>query len=1178
MGVTQKTLFAENLDRYQTFVTDTDPNSKYFKITELSDTFTGGKNAFLIAGSEYLVPDTLIKIEIKDSEGNTIYHEPGEGIVSSSVNGEWFVSEYYEGVSKVVSVHIYPDTSYGPATITILGEVSKYDNNGVESPIPSEWENKYNVKWQKQINVNPSLANTTKIRFYQRPKATISEIIQPIYQITSGSKVSTGINQSFANIKLSQLQTFAGDVKRIKVFRTSQGDISDYDLIQDIYVEAKELLTTYNLSGSVVGNAGIFTSEVLEKQWNSGSLLATQNTSRIESGVRLVGTGSFTYTSSLDFKSGNTYELNLDAFFSGNLAQDLGVWISSGSASSSIATLSGIVPTKNLLDSTYQFKLDSDYISSSLYFSQSYSAGEWHIGNVSLKLTQDTAFSPDEISFVTTMPTIVGNETYNFKFECYDVNNNYVPVYVTQSATFDGGTTLQSLAGTIDSSSLATSASLYAVSQSISGTAALYFTSSISTSLYTSSLYTNQVSASLTASISSSISSSFGYTSGSIYTLSGSVSASLTSLSSSVSSSNANVLSSSLSKVQNLADGQYSGSFISGNIVYAPVIGGQTGYFSQKFQVGSTNPIVLDASTSTRKIYVGTGNYNNTNTSIYMDSDGQFSLKDQLLWNGSALTVNGTINVTGGNAATQTYANTIGTNSVLSGSASATAAQTAAQLFATSVGNNAVLSGSASATAAQAAAIAQAKTDASASINLLANGNWTAGSGTFITSNSISSPIIAGNGGYISSIFKVGSNGITLDGTNKKIYVGTGTYASTNTPFYFASGSTDIFSLGNKLTWDGTTLGITGNVVITGGTTKDAIDAAASAASTAQTTADSKITGAQVNANVTSISGGAITTGTVSANRIDVAGVISAGSIIVSGDSLASLSNASTGYQNATNVNNAGKTAGSVGGWSIDANSIRGNSPTGGGDGVYTTNAGIILSSAGWISSKNFYIDSSGNAAFRGNITATGGSFTGDVTAGGVTINGTGITFGGVTINGTGITMSGGTSLAIDGSLNMSSTYGFITSLQQYSAFTSRLRLYANNTSEGGHTHSLTFDSINAGTGTTMVIDTSGYVKKSSSSKRYKKNIKDLPLEDAKKIYDLNVITFNDLEDADDNEHTGFIAEDVDELGLRDWVIYDKEGVVDGVWYQSIFSSMVKVVQDLNKRVEELEAKLSGSI
>lgn len=455
MAVIKKTLFTKNLNNFGVLVNDTQIDSKYFKITELPDTFTGGKNAFLIAGSEYLVPDTKIQIELKDSAGNVIYHEPGEGMISSSVDGTGFITEYYEGVSKVVAVYVYPDTAYGPCTLTILGELSEYeDANGILTPVPLDWENKYNVKWQKQIDVNPSLANTTKIRFYKRPTVTISELLEPIYRIDSGQKVNSGISQSFADIRISNLETFAGDVKRVKVFRTSLGDISDFSLIQDILVESKELLTTFGLSGSVIGNTGTFTSETLKNFWNTGSLNVTLSNDRVESGIKMNGSGILTYTSSLEIKSANTYELNLDAFYSSSTTSDLEIYLSYVSQSttftSSVGKLTGLIPTNNLLDTSIPFKIDRDYASASLYLSQT--QGEWHVGNISLRLSQDTAFSPDEISFITTMPTVIGNEDFNFKFEFYDVNNNYVPVAVTQSANFTGGNANQiSKALTFDS-------------------------------------------------------------------------------------------------------------------------------------------------------------------------------------------------------------------------------------------------------------------------------------------------------------------------------------------------------------------------------------------------------------------------------------------------------------------------------------------------------------------------------------------------------------------------------------------------------------------------------------------------------------------------------------------------------------------------------------------------------
>jgi hypothetical protein len=442
MALIKKTLFPENLDKYTTFINDTDINSKYFKITELPDTFTGGKNAFLIAGSSELVADTVVKVEIKDAAGNIIYYEPGEGRMYSEINGEQFISEYYEGVSKVVAVYIYPDTTaYGPCTITILGELSSYyDSDGLLSTIPLDWQGTYNVKWQKTVNVNPTLPNTTKIRFYKRPTVTINEILSPIYQIDSeaGLKINTGINQSFADIRISNLETFAGDVKRVKVFRTSTGDISDYDMIQDILVESKELLITYDLSSSVIGNTGTFTSETLKQYWNTGSLQATLTTDKVESGLKLNGSGNLRYSSSLQLKSTNTYEINLDAFYSSSTDSNIGIYLSgSDGGDVLVGSLNGISPTKNLLDTTIPFKLDSDFASASLYFSQS--NGEWHLGNISLKLSEDTAFSPDAISFITSMPSVVNNQDFNFKFEFYDVNSNYVPVLVTGSANFVGG-------------------------------------------------------------------------------------------------------------------------------------------------------------------------------------------------------------------------------------------------------------------------------------------------------------------------------------------------------------------------------------------------------------------------------------------------------------------------------------------------------------------------------------------------------------------------------------------------------------------------------------------------------------------------------------------------------------------------------------------------------------------
>jgi hypothetical protein len=43
------------------------------------------------------------------------------------------------------------------------------------------------------------------------------------------------------------------------------------------------------------------------------------------------------------------------------------------------------------------------------------------------------------------------------------------------------------------------------------------------------------------------------------------------------------------------------------------------------------------------KMYIGTGTFNNANTAFYVDNAGQLSLKDKLSWNGTTLTVTGSI-------------------------------------------------------------------------------------------------------------------------------------------------------------------------------------------------------------------------------------------------------------------------------------------------------------------------------------------------------------------------------------------------------------------------------------------------------------------------------------------------------------------------------------------------------
>jgi hypothetical protein len=889
MAVEVKVAPDERLEYKSVFLEDRRATSQYFNLTEVPDTFTGGKNAFLIAGTDYLEPNTEVLIQVRDSKGKIVYTESSDGAPT----------EYYEGISKVVAVYVYPtdsveqaidSTAFGPCTLTILGELKFYDNNGSKTEVPEIWKGKYNVRYITQINVNPNLANTTRVRFFRRPQATITELLKPIYSVSGSAITASAITASYANIKLSRLETFAGDVKRVKVYRTSEGTVSDFELIQDIQIEAKELLQTFNATGSVITDTGFFNSEVLLNFWNSGSLsAATLNTAHFSgsTGVKLEGAGNFKYTPYLDLSDVTVYELAFDAFYTGSSESNLEIHISgSQNGDLKVDTLVGLFPTKDFTNYVSQFTLPKSEPSASLYFKQTQS--NWYLKDISLRASAETVFSPNEVSFVVSMPTNISNETFNFKFEFFDVNNNYIPVAVTGSKTFTGGndnlttiaTTVTAISGAIDTFSGSYFEDVWSGSTSLSGS----LTSSVSSSIGITLAASASLSSSISSSVSSSYSSSKYLAESSSNALSSSLSQSVHTVSSFLDERIFTNSSGSLIKppktgsaglyTSNTHLGYHSGgtwkTYMSDNgsfYLTSSVVGGgflawdaadatlqiqgsinitggnaATQTYASGAAFTSANgvsaslapSIFTDSSGKIRRpptitpatsgLYIGSTNmgyYNGSAWKTYMSDTGNFYLDGatgSLSWiaDTDTLEINGVINVIGGNAATQTYAN----------SAATTAASSS-----------------------QAAAISQA----SAYVTQLANANWTAGDGTFISGRSISSPVIAADAGYISGLFKVGQNGITLDGTNKKIYIGSGSYANANTPFYFASGSAgqNLFSLGEKLSWNGSTLSISGDITVTGGNALKTGDAAT-----------------DINNGSTPVNGGKITAGSIDAQQI----------------------------------------------------------------------------------------------------------------------------------------------------------------------------------------------------------------------------------------------------------------------------------------------------------------------
>jgi hypothetical protein len=526
---------SEKLSTFQTFLVDDNPNSTYFRISEFKDTFSGGKNGFLIEGSEFLKETTEIKIEILDVEGNPIYFEPGDGI-----------PEYYEGVSKLISVHIYEDVPIGIGKITILGELKNYlDSGDVIRPIPDDWKGLYNVKWEREFKINRLLSNEDKVRFYRRPVIEIDEITRPIFTATpteiqqSGivnglpivpnagtrltdfslptsylltiadnsnwtasvvgnpivlpnlgvqlqssdlitnkqlivttpyivngivqpffnqpytasfnyleldSALGTALSGSFAKINITELTTFVGDVARVKVFRKSQSEVSDFQFVQEIPLESNEILIDLESSQRNQELYGLFTPFVIQNYWvtSSNNLTIDFNQDFLYNSVELnsVGTNRFSSVNDVPINLGIEYTFGFNIRLEENISSENSLIVYLEGIRNGLTTRQSIVTLQSSNAILQKSNVVANFIAEGLDNAKlifEVSGNGWYISDVSLRASQESSFSPDEITFIQPVPRTLETETFDFRFEFYDINNNFIPVLVEKTKTFDGG-------------------------------------------------------------------------------------------------------------------------------------------------------------------------------------------------------------------------------------------------------------------------------------------------------------------------------------------------------------------------------------------------------------------------------------------------------------------------------------------------------------------------------------------------------------------------------------------------------------------------------------------------------------------------------------------------------------------------------------------------------------------
>lgn len=120
-----------------------------------------------------------------------------------------------------------------------------------------------------------------------------------------------------------------------------------------------------------------------------------------------------------------------------------------------------------------------------------------------------------------------------------------------------------------------------------------------------------------------------------------------------------------------------------------------------------------------------------------------------------------------------------------------------------------------------------------------------------------------------------------------------------------------------------------------------------------------------------------------------------------------------------------------------------------------------------------------------------------------------------------------------------------------------------------------------AGSGHTLYLTSGGFIKKSSSSKRYKKHVSFINDTDVEKLYELRPVYFNYKEGIldDDNEDChrtipGFYAELVDKY-FPEAVVHDGKGRVEDWDVRKLVPAMLKLIQLQKEQLDRQEERLS---
>ena len=291
---------------------------------------------------------------------------------------------------------------------------------------------------------------------------------------------------SYADITLSHLRTFSGELFKAKVYVRSEGSFDDYKLLAEVPIESPELVMNDNSVG-IGERTGYFISEEDKNTYwdlfgstdgltaaSSTSTASYDNTTSLDSIMVSGSTSAFTDQIRFQLKEDYKFKLlkNIDYTLSFNAigqkdidGRALMLVYVSGSSMKQASNLyrddvveidvqepsaygkrMGVLEVESVDDSIKDFKVVNHNFNTNLTGDALVQfrviAGQWNLSDISVVPATDTGFSPSFANFQQELPPELTHkrpDTLEFLTEFYDINNNLADeITVTTGSVFTG--------------------------------------------------------------------------------------------------------------------------------------------------------------------------------------------------------------------------------------------------------------------------------------------------------------------------------------------------------------------------------------------------------------------------------------------------------------------------------------------------------------------------------------------------------------------------------------------------------------------------------------------------------------------------------------------------------------------------------------------------------------------